>query len=78
MVINVSKTWGPVISSEGEEDKEDPIIILIQKYEDVKTAKYTMGDNETLNEVHERRRQELYKIDKQIWDLIYQKKLREA
>lgn len=72
-----TNVWGTVIQSESfDEEKEDPIIMLIQKYEDLKKSLLVIKPNETIEQAQERRRQELYLIDKEIQDAIYRKRLR--
>ena len=74
--LSKNNTWGNIIYSDGEEEIEDPIMILIQKYEDLKNSKIIFKPGETIEQAKERRGHELYLIDKEIQDKIYAKRLR--
>jgi len=73
---NKSNVWGGVIYSDEEEVKEDPIVLLIQKYEDLKNSPIIALEGETIEQMKERRQHELYLIDKEIYDKIYAKRIR--
>jgi hypothetical protein len=76
MMENKSNVWGGVIYSDEEEVKEDPIVLLIQKYEDLKNSPVIALEGETIEQTKERRQHELYLIDKEIYDKIYAKRIR--
>jgi hypothetical protein len=75
-IMNKTGVWGDVIYSDGEEEQVDPIMALIQKYEDLKNSKIIFLEGETIEQAKERRGHELYLIDKEIEDKIYAKRLR--
>lgn len=76
LMSNKTSVWGDIIYSDGEEEQVDPIMVLIQKYEDLKNSKIVFLEGETINQAKERRGHELYLIDKEIEDKIYAKRLR--
>jgi hypothetical protein len=73
LIKKMSEMWGPIISSGEEDDENDPIVMLTQKYEDLKNSQLSFKLDETIEEATERRRHELFIIDKEIWDIIYKK-----
>ena len=74
MMENKSNNWGTIVYTDGEEVETDPIMMLIQKYDEIKNTKLEVKSEETIEQARERRQLELYNIDKEITDKIYLKR----
>lgn len=67
--------WGPISYTDSEEEEKlDPIMTLIQQYEDLKNSPIIFKPGESIDEARNKRQIELFEIDKKVWDLIYIKR----
>lgn len=72
-----NRIWGPVVSTQhDEENPDDPISVLIKKVEEIKKNGIPMEENETLDEYSERLASEINRLEHEISDKIYQKKIK--
>ena len=71
------KTWGGVFHSGGEEGEEDPVKVLIQRVESLRTEKLVCGLNETVADAEARRNAEINKLEHEISNAYYITKQKE-